>query len=133
MPDVDERRDQDMARNILTEIRSHLPITYEDINVVVTSGWLTLKGQVEWQYQRQAVEDAARHVGGIKGVTNLIELKIPTRAEEIEKRIEEAFRLNAEAEASRKVERNAGEISPKGRLRSWIECATPEHGQAATP
>ena len=133
MSDVDERRDQDMARNMWTEIRSHLPITCESINVVVRSGWLTLEGRVEWQYQRQAAEEAARRVGGVKGVINLIELKIPTRVEEIDKRIEEAFKLNAEAEASRKIESTVGEISPKGRLRSWIERATPEHGQAATP
>ncbi|MGZ5821118.1 MAG: BON domain-containing protein [Croceibacterium sp.] len=122
MPSVDERPDPEIARDAVAAIKSQLPISSEHIKVVVKTGWVTLEGQVEWQYQRSTAETAVRRIKGVKGVSNLIQLKPRAAPAEIKKKIQEAFKRNAEIDANRiMVETNGGEVILKGTVRSWIE------------
>jgi osmotically-inducible protein OsmY len=122
MPSVDERPDPDIARDAVAAIKSQLPISSEHIKVVVKNGWVTLEGQVEWQYQKNTAETAVRRIKGVKGVSNLIQLKPRAEPSEIKKKIQEAFRRNAEVDANRiMVEANGSEVVLKGTVRSWIE------------
>ena len=122
MPSVDERPDPEIARDAVAAIKSQLPISSEHIKVVVKYGWVTLEGQVEWQYQRSTAETAVRRIKGVKGVSNLIQLKPRAAPAEIKKKIQEAFKRNAEVDANRiMVETNGGEVILKGTVRSWIE------------
>ena len=68
MPSVDERPDPEIARDAVAAIKSQLPISSENIKVIVKDGWVTLEGQVEWQYQRSTAENSVRRIKGIKGV-----------------------------------------------------------------
>ena len=122
LPSVDERPDPDIARDAVATIKAHLPISSENIKVVVQNGWVTLEGRVEWQYQRQTAENAVCRIKGVKGVSNMIQLKPRVRPEEVKNKIEEAFRRNAELDANRIiVETNGSEVTLKGSVRSWIE------------
>jgi osmotically-inducible protein OsmY len=122
IPSVDERPDPDIARDAVSAIKSQLPISSEHIKVVVKNGWVTLEGQVEWQYQRQTAENAVRRLKGVKGVSNLIQLKPQAQPSEIKRKIQEAFRRNAEVDANRiVVETRGSEVVLKGTVRSWIE------------
>src|SRR5213079_841280 len=94
----------------------------EHIKVLVDKGWVTLEGQVEWNYQREEAERAVRRVNGVKGVINSICLEPRARPTEIKHKIEEAFRRSAEIDASRiTVETNGGEVTLRGTVRSWAE------------
>jgi osmotically-inducible protein OsmY len=122
LPSVDERPDPDIARDAVAAIKAHLPISSENIKVVVQNGWVTLEGRVEWQYQRQTAENAVRRIKGVKGVTNLVQLKPRVQPEEVKNKIEEALRRNAEVDANRIiVETNGSQVILKGTVRSWIE------------
>ena len=122
MPSVDERPDPEIARDAVAAIKSQLPISSEHIKVVVKNGWVTLEGQVEWQYQRSTAETAVRRIKGVKGVSNLIQLNPRAAPAEIKKKIQEAFKRNAEVDANRiTVETHGGEVVLKGTVRSWIE------------
>ena len=122
MPTVDERPDPEIARDAVTAIKSQLPISFEQIKVVVKNGWITLEGQVEWQYQKQAAENAVRHTKGAKGVSNLINLKPRAEPYEIKKRIMDAFKRNAELDANRiTVDAKGSEVVLNGTVRSWVE------------
>src|SRR5258707_1351733 len=101
LPAIDERPDPEIARDAVAAIKSQLPISSENIKIVVKNGWVTLEGQVEWQYQRQTAEVAVRRIKGVKGVSNLIQLKPRARPDEIKKKIEEAFKRSAEVDANR--------------------------------
>src|ERR1700716_2127640 len=101
MPSVDERPDPEIARDAVAAIKSQLPISSEHIKVVVKNGWVTLEGQVEWQYQRSTAETAVRRIKGVKGVSNLIQIKPRAAPAEIKKKIQEAFKRNAEVDANR--------------------------------
>jgi osmotically-inducible protein OsmY len=92
------------------------------MKVTVRNAWVTLEGSAEWNYQRIKAEEAVRRVKGIKGITNLIELKPRVAPSQIKRKIEEAFRRTAELDADRiTVEANGGEVILKGSVRSWAE------------
>jgi osmotically-inducible protein OsmY len=117
-----KRPDPDIARDAVAAIKSQLPISSEHIKIVVKNGWVTLEGQVEWQYQRSTAENSVRRIKGVKGVSNLIQLKPRAEPSEIKRKIQEAFRRNAEVDANRiTVEVRGGEVILKGTVRSWIE------------
>jgi len=122
MPNVDQRPDPEIGRDAVAALKSQLPVSSENIKVIVRNGWVTLEGEVEWQYQRQTAENAVRRIKGVKGFINSIILKPKTEPSEIKRKILDAFRRNAEVDANRiAVEANGGEIVLKGTVRSWIE------------
>jgi osmotically-inducible protein OsmY len=119
---ADQRPDPEIARDAVTALKSHLPFSWHQLKVVVDKGWVTLEGQVEWNYQREEAERAVRRVKGVRGVINTIQLKPGVEPSEIKRKIEEAFRRSAEIDASRiTVETNGGEVILKGSVRSWAE------------
>jgi osmotically-inducible protein OsmY len=119
---ADQRPDPEIARDAVAAIRSRLPLSSSRVRVVVDKGWVTLEGEVEWNYQREVAERAVRRLKGVKGVINSIQLKPGVAPIEIKRKIEEAFRRSAEIDASRIiVEANGGEVVLRGTVRSWAE------------
>jgi osmotically-inducible protein OsmY len=122
VPSVDQRPDPEIAREAVSAIKRELPYSADLIRVVVSKGWITLEGDVEWYYQKQRAEEAVRRVKGVNGVINAITLKPKAAPTAIKQRIEEAFRRSAEIDANRvTVEANGGEVVLKGSVRSWAE------------
>jgi osmotically-inducible protein OsmY len=122
LPSIDERPDPDIARDAVGALKSQLPLSSEHIKVVVKNGWVNLEGQVEWQYQKNTAESAVRRIKGVKGVTNMIQLKPRAQPAEIKRKIQDAFKRNAEIDANQiVVEANGSEVVLKGKVRSWVE------------
>jgi osmotically-inducible protein OsmY len=134
LPDIDERPDPEIARDAIARIKTELPYSWDKIRVVVSKGWLTLEGEVEWNYQAQRAEDAVRRVRGVRGVTNSIEIKPRVGPTEIRRKIEDALRRAAEIDASRiTVETDGSQVILRGAVRSWAERQEAERVAWAAP
>ena len=122
LPAIDQRPDPDIARDAVAALKAELPISHDKIKVIIKDGWVTLEGAVEWRYQKNTADSAVRKVKGVKGVTNVITVKPKVEPSELQRKIQEAFKRNAEVDANRiTVEAKGSEVILKGTVRSWIE------------
>jgi osmotically-inducible protein OsmY len=132
LPSVDQRPDPEIARDAIASIKTQLPVSWEHIKIVVKDGWMTLEGEVEWQYQRATAEHSVRGVN--RGVSNLIQLKPRLQPSELKKKIQEAFHRSAEVDANRIiVEADGGEVILKGTVGSWAERREAERVACSAP
>jgi osmotically-inducible protein OsmY len=122
LPIFNKRPDPEIARDAVAAIQSELPYSSEHVRVTVEDGWLTLEGQVEWNYSRHRAEAAVRRVRGVKAVTNFIQVSPRVPPVEVKRKIEESFRRSAELDANRiTVEADGGVVTLRGSVRSWAE------------
>ena len=95
LPSDSERRDEDIARTAASALLWHSAIPEDRIKLEVSSGWVTLRGEVDWHYQRVAAERAVRDMMGVRGVSNQITVANKALKAEIRGRIHEALKRNA--------------------------------------
>jgi osmotically-inducible protein OsmY len=118
----EQRPDPEIARDAVEAIKRQLPLSYQNIKVVLRDGWVTLEGEAEWNYQKERAEEAVRSVKSVKGVINTIQVKPKATPTEIKRKIEEALKRSAELDAnSIQVEASDGEVILKGTVHSWFE------------
>jgi osmotically-inducible protein OsmY len=119
---IGERTDADIAAAAVHALRWNASIPADKIQVTVDKGWVTLKGEVEWQYQKEEAERAVRPLWGVKGVSNLIVVKPHASPIDLKKKIEDALVRSAEVDASNiTVEVQESKAILKGKVRSWAE------------
>src|SRR3981189_26285 len=94
-----ERTDPDIPEAAVHALEWDAFVPSGKVQVTVSKGWVTLKGEVEWQYQKQDAERVVRRLTGVKGVTNLITVKPRVTPSELKKKIENALVRNAEIDA----------------------------------
>lgn len=117
------RSDTEIAHAAVSAMQWDIQVPDDHIKAVVQNGWITLEGDVEWQYQRSAAERSVRNLTGVKGVSNLISVKPKKpRANEVSQKIKNALKRQAEVDADRiLVESHDGRIVLKGTVRSFAE------------
>ena len=116
------RADADIARAALNALEWDVRVPNELIKVKVENGWVTLEGELNWGYQREAAMDAVRDLTGVHGVTNQITIKPKVKTQEIKAKISDAFRRSAELDANRIIiEAADGKVTLSGKVHSWLE------------
>src|SRR4029453_13726760 len=117
-----DRPDPDIAREAVERLQRDLPYSSKNIKTTVRNGWITLEGDVDWDFQRRSAEAAGRTIKGVKGVTNLIHVKPTVNATDVKTKIEQALKRSAEVDASHiTVVADGGKVILRGRVRSWAE------------
>jgi osmotically-inducible protein OsmY len=119
---IGERTDSDIAAAAVHALKWNTSIPADKIHVTVDKGWVTIKGEVEWQYQKQEVERVIRPLWGVKGVSNLITVKPLASPADLKRKIEDALVRSAQVDAKNiTVEVLGSKAVLKGRVRSWAE------------
>jgi osmotically-inducible protein OsmY len=75
------RDDAEIAQEATRALRSHLWLL-AGVRATVKRGWVTLRGEVSWQFQRRAAENEVRHLPGVVGLSNEIAVKATAVLEE---------------------------------------------------
>jgi osmotically-inducible protein OsmY len=127
------RTDEDIARDAAhaLELRPALPAT---VQVAVHHRHVTLTGKVEWLHLKVKAEKAIRHVPGILGVHNHIEVTPKSTVHDIHHRIVKALHRSADIDARHIAVSVKGDvISLTGVVGSWMERETAEHAAESAP
>ncbi len=118
---IHQRDDTEIAQAVVSGLKWHVWVP-SHVQAVVENGWVTLRGEVTWGFQRQSAEDAVRFLSGVKGVSNKITLKPTAIAAAVKDVIEQALKRNAELDSARiKVTADGGKVTLAGSVRSWDE------------
>lgn len=103
-------------------------VPIDRVMVRVEKGWVTLEGNLDWQYQKEAAEDVVRHLAGVRGVTNIVAVQPKIKTAEVSDQIKAALARSAALHAQEiKVEARNGRVILKGKVHSWDERREAEH------
>jgi len=116
------RTDSDIgqsARNVLDWTTS---VESSAVKVQVEGGWITLSGEVDWQYQKQAATDAVRALMGVTGVSDQIGIKHKPMASIVKADIDAAIKRSAARDSSEILVEVVGtDVTLTGKVHSWSE------------
>jgi osmotically-inducible protein OsmY len=70
-----QRDDKDIAAAVVNRLEWDVAVPRDAIKVKVENGWITLSGEVDWNFQRQAAVQDVRRLLGVVGVSNQIAIK----------------------------------------------------------
>ena len=128
------RDDSDIATAIAHVLEHNVQIPEGRVHARVENGWVTLKGEVDYDYQRREVERMVRQVRGVIGVTDMITIKPAARREEVQKIIEDAFKREAEVDARHvRVEVTDHTAALYGHVHSLKEASAARAAAASAP
>ncbi|KFJ09125.1 BON domain protein [Delftia acidovorans] len=129
-----KRTDTDIAasaRNVLSWTNS-VPI--DTVQVLVEDGWITLSGEVVWNYQRSDAADRVRLLPGVHGVSNQISIKPRASAIVVKSEIEDAIKRRATSDTKTiVVDVTGGDVTLTGTVRSWMERDLVVHSAWGSP
>ncbi len=122
LPGSSERSDEDIAKAALNALEWNMWVPHDRIKVQVQKGWITLSGEVDWQYQKEAAGDAVRNLMGVRAVSNMITIKPTVQPVDVKAKIVSSFERNALLDARRiTVEVRSSKVILSGSVRSWAE------------
>ena len=121
--DADLKRDvTDIATSAEHALRWNTLVPADSVKLSVDHGWITLRGEVEWDYQRRTVEKSIRPLMGVVGISNEITLRVKPQVANLARKIEDALTRQAIREAQH-IQINVDGTSVKltGKVHSWQE------------
>jgi osmotically-inducible protein OsmY len=124
LPIAAERTDPDIAAAARRSLEWDAFVPIQKIELTVAKGWVSLQGEVEWQYQKRAAERAVRRLSGVRGVTNLITVRprYQPSPDELRRRVADALIRSAETDAQRiDIDVDTDRVILIGTVRAWAE------------
>jgi osmotically-inducible protein OsmY len=117
-----KKKDSEIAAMVLDALRLHTAVQEDRIKIRVEDGLVTLEGNVEWEYQRKAPENAIENLPGVRDVSNLIIVSPKISGTDVKQKIDAAFHRSATIDAEKiRIETIGSKIILKGTVRSLAE------------
>ena len=115
------KTDSEIAAIAAKSLESHVWVP-TNVQAVVHNGCVTLKGDVNWEFQQKAAMDSVRYLAGVKGVSNEINVKPTAQPQAVKDLIEQALVRSAEVDARTvRVAAEGGVVTLSGSVSSWGE------------
>jgi osmotically-inducible protein OsmY len=116
------KNDIEITAEILNAFRWNWNTLNDSIKVKVFHGWVTLSGELEWNYQREAAKIAASNLIGVKGVANLITIRSDGKIAVHKATLERALKSHAALDATHIIVAVSGAVvTLKGSVDSWFQ------------
>jgi osmotically-inducible protein OsmY len=127
LPGTSERTDTDLARAAREALQWDVEVPADKVKVTISNGWVSLAGEVEYAFQKQAAERVAKHLAGVTGVSNLIAVKPRAAPANIKQEIQRALVRAAALDSQRiQVEVQGSKVILRGLVSSYTEKAAAE-------
>lgn len=134
LADAGKRNDTDIATSAHAALEWTSFLPKEAIKVKVANAWVTLTGEVEWEYQRMAAADSIRFLPGVLGVSDEIVIKTKVSTDVVKADIEAALKRRAMADAKKiTVQVSGGDVTLTGAVHSWSERDLVTHSAWGAP
>ncbi|HEU4556155.1 MAG TPA: BON domain-containing protein [Chitinophaga sp.] len=128
------KADKEITEAALNALKWNSFVPEDRIQLKVENAWITLEGEVEWQFQKESATNAVHHLVGVRGVSNFIKVKPVLTPILVKDVIKKALERSADIEAEKiDIELSGGKIILKGKVRSWGERRAVERAVWATP
>lgn len=116
------KTDEEIASSVLSALKSRWDVPKDKVTIKVEDGWITLDGELPWNYQKDAAKSAINHLSGVKGVTNDIKIKSATH-DAIEKQdvIDAIHRSWSVDDMDIDVEVSGTTVTLSGTVGSWYQ------------
>lgn len=117
-----KRNDTDIAEAAEHALKWQALLPANDLRVTVANGFVTVEGQLDWEYQRRSVDHVLRNLKGVTWLNNLITIKERPAPANLQERIRDALTRQAVREANKiEVEVKDGTVTLRGHVHSWQE------------
>jgi osmotically-inducible protein OsmY len=134
LPGMHKRHDADIARSAENVLQWSSNLPKDAIKVAVEDGWITLSGDVDWDYQRRDATSAVRFLMGVKGVSDQISITPKLTMKAVKADIEAALKRRAHSDAGAiRVEISGSNVTLSGTVHTWSERELAQHSAWATP
>lgn len=129
-----QKPDSEIAEAVLNALKWHTSLKENNIRIKVEDGIVSLEGEVEWAYQREAAKTAIINFTGVKNVINNINIKPTGSLSDIKHKINSAFHRSANIDGHRiQIEVFGCKVVLKGKVRSFAEKEDAEDAVWAAP
>ncbi len=119
---IHQRSDTEIASAVEHVLGWNTSIPQDRVKASVEKGWVTLSGELDWNFQRRAVERMVRPLKGVLGITDNIRLKTLPISVNLSARIQDALTRQAMREARRiDIAVDGSVVTLSGRVHSWAE------------
>jgi len=133
LPSLSQRNDADIARSADSALEWTTYLPRNSIKIQVEGGWVTLDGDVEWEYQRRAALSAVRNLMGVKGINNNIVIKSKVTANGVKADIIDALKRRAITDSQKiVVDVNGADVTLSGTVDNWAERDLARHSAWST-
>ena len=131
---IHERSDTEIATAVEHALGWNTSVPPDRVKVTVEKGWVTLSGELDWNFQRHAVERMVRPLKGVVGITDNIRLKALPISVNLSNRIQDALTRQAVREARRiEISMDGSVVTLHGRVHSWAERSAAEGATWSAP
>lgn len=114
--------DEEIAEAVANALKWHVAVQEDRIRVTVDNGWVTLEGDVDWQFEKDSARDLVENLRGIVGVTNNILVTPHVKSTDVAKQIAAAFHRSATVDSKAvHVTVAGGKVTLTGKVKSYVE------------
>ena len=114
--------DTEIATEIISALKWNWQVPNDKVKVKVENGWVSLSGELSWNYQKEAAQKAVNKLDGVKGVTNSISIKADSKDAIEKKLIEDALDRNWSIDnGDIEVSVDGTRLTLEGTVDSWYQ------------
>jgi osmotically-inducible protein OsmY len=117
-----KKDDNDVANEIINAYKWNMEIPNDKVKVKVENGFVTLEGEVSWNFQKNAAKNAVSKLMGVTGVSNNITIKSESKDKVEKDNIVDALNRNwSLREQDIEVEVSNHKVTLTGTVGSWYQ------------